>query len=50
MRGRAQFDVQPHLFGEIVCYAMTLKARPLAAHAKHFIGLMQSVPVPGLMR
>ncbi|HEX2827499.1 MAG TPA: LysR substrate-binding domain-containing protein [Burkholderiales bacterium] len=39
-----------HLFGEIVCYAMTLRERPLAAHAKHFIGLMQSVPVPGLMR
>lgn len=39
-----------HLFGEIVCYAMTLRDRPLATYAKDFIGLMQSVPVPGIVR
>ena len=38
------------LFGEITCYAMTLKGRHLEAHAKDFIGLMQSVAVPGVVR
>jgi LysR family cys regulon transcriptional activator len=39
-----------HLFGEIVCYAMTIKDRPLSPYAKHFIELMQSVSVPGISR
>lgn len=39
-----------HLFGETVCYAMTLKGRHLARHAQDFIGLMQTVPVPGVVR
>ena len=39
-----------HLFGDIVCYAMTLEDRPLAHHARDFIALMQTVPVPGVVR
>jgi LysR family transcriptional regulator, cys regulon transcriptional activator len=39
-----------HLFGEIVCYAMTVKDKPMESYARDFIALMQSVPLPGLSR
>lgn len=39
-----------HLFGEIICYAMTLKDKPLPRHARDFVEIMQSVPVPGVVR
>jgi len=39
-----------HLFRESVCCAMTLEGRHLERHAKDFIGLMQTVLVPGIAR
>lgn len=39
-----------HLFGETVCYAMTLKRAHIERHVKDFLGLMQTVTVPGIVR